>query len=71
MTSRRNRRMLERPTESEVGSLLLQVRSPSYRASACQVDGLDGKRSPSQRYSGGVAPGLLCCRSNNHQRHRA
>ena len=24
--------MLERPTESEVGSLLLQVRSPSYRA---------------------------------------
>ena len=30
--------MLERPTESEVGSLLLQVISPSYRASACQVD---------------------------------
>ena len=47
--------MLGRPTESEVGRLLLQGRSTSNRAETCQVDGLDGECRPPERHSSCVA----------------
>lgn len=52
--TRRTGRLLERSTQLEVGSLLLPSRSKSDSAQATQVDGLDGQRSASQRYSGHV-----------------
>jgi hypothetical protein len=52
----RNRSLLERPAQSEVGNLLLlQGRSTSDRAEASQVDGLDVQGSSPERNPGSVA----------------
>ena len=65
--TRRDRSLLERPTQSEVGSLLLlQGRSSSYSAAESQVDGLDDQCSPPERDSDIVALGCHFDRSNTH-----
>jgi hypothetical protein len=52
----RNRSLLERPSQSEVGNLLLlQGRSARDRAEAPEVDGLDDQCCPPERDSGFVA----------------
>lgn len=48
--TRRNRNVLERPTQLEVGRLLLQGRSPSYSAAAPQVDGVDSELCAPERH---------------------
>jgi hypothetical protein len=54
--TRRSRSLLERPTQSEVGNLLLlQGGSTSHRAEASEVDGLDVQRCPPERNPGSVA----------------
>jgi hypothetical protein len=66
--TRRNRNLLERPTQSEVGSLLLlQGRSTSDRAKASEMDGLDGQCSPPERNPGSVALFRLFGCSNTHR----
>jgi hypothetical protein len=75
--TRRNRNLLERPTQLEVTRLLLQGRSSSHSAAAFQVDGLDGEFRAPERYPDHFAFDRIigCCiahrdRQRNGEWHR-